>query len=212
MRGVEQISKRLMNWASILDPGTREQAVRTSEMPFIHPHLALMPDAHLGKGATVGSVLPTLEAIIPAAVGVDIGCGMIAVRTPWSVDEVRDRGPLAPLRGDIERAVPLSAGRYNKRLTVTAEKRVDELRELAGTLGVLQSVDATSPNWPTQLGSLGSGNHFIEVTADERQRVWLFLHSGSRGVGNRIASNHIVVAQKRAERDRLDLPERDLAR
>jgi RNA-splicing ligase RtcB len=208
---VERLGDKLLNWASILDHETRRQAERTASLPIVHPHVALMPDAHLGKGATVGSVLPTREAIIPAAVGVDIGCGMIAVRTPWSVDEVRQRGPLAPLRGDIERAVPLSAGRYNKRLTPTAEKRVEELRELAGSLGVLQSVDATSPNWPLQLGSLGSGNHFIEVTADERHRVWLFLHSGSRGVGNRIASNHIVVAQKRAERDRLDLPERDLA-
>jgi tRNA-splicing ligase RtcB (3'-phosphate/5'-hydroxy nucleic acid ligase) len=208
---VERLGDKLLNWASILDDLTLEQARRTASLPIVHPHVALMPDAHLGKGATVGSVLPTREAIIPAAVGVDIGCGMIAVRTPWSVDEVRDRGSLAPLRGDIERAVPLSAGRYNKRLTPTAEQRVEELRELAGSLGIEQSVDATSPNWPMQLGSLGSGNHFIEVTSDERQRVWLFLHSGSRGVGNRIASNHIVVAQKRAERDRLDLPERDLA-
>src|SRR4051812_49140401 len=170
-----------------------------------------MPDAHLGKGATVGSVLPTREAIIPAAVGVDIGCGMIAVRTPWSVDEVRERGPLAPLRGDIERAVPVSAGRYNKRLTPPADQRVEELRELAGNLGVEQSVDATAPNWPMQLGSLGSGNDFIEVTADEQQRVWLFLHSGSRGVGNKIAAWHIAIAWERARRERLDLPDRDLA-
>jgi tRNA-splicing ligase RtcB len=208
---MERLGDKLLNWASILDTETRLQAERTASLDIVHPHVALMPDAHLGKGATVGSVLPTRAAIIPAAVGVDIGCGMIAVRTPWSVDEVRDRGPLAPLRGDIERAVPLSAGRYNRRLTPTAEKRVAELRELAGSLGVQESVDATSPNWPLQLGSLGSGNHFIEVTADERRRVWLFLHSGSRGVGNRIASNHIAVARKRAERDRLDLPERDLA-
>jgi tRNA-splicing ligase RtcB (3'-phosphate/5'-hydroxy nucleic acid ligase) len=208
---VERLGDKLLNWASILDDLTLEQARRTASLPIVHPHVALMPDAHLGKGATVGSVLPTREAIIPAAVGVDIGCGMIAVRTPWSVDEVRDRGSLAPLRGDIERAVPLSAGRYNKRLTPTAEQRVEELRELAGSLGIEQSVDATSPNWPMQLGSLGSGNHFIEVTADEQQRVWLFRHSGSRGVGNRIAMRHIAIAVKRAERERLDLPERDLA-
>src|SRR6476659_3825891 len=101
---MEKINARLLNWASILEDNTREQALRTAAMPFVHPHVALMPDAHLGKGATVGSVLPTRGAIIPAAVGVDIGCGMIAVRTPWSVDEVRSRGSLAPLRGDIERA------------------------------------------------------------------------------------------------------------
>ena len=208
---MERLGDKLLNWASILDDLTLEQARRTASLPIVHPHVALMPDAHLGKGATVGSVLPTREAIIPAAVGVDIGCGMIAVRTPWSVDEVRDRGPLAPLRGDIERAIPLSAGKYNHRLTPTAEIRVEELRELAGALGVLESVDATSPNWPMQLGSLGSGNHFVELTGDEQSRVWLFLHSGSRGVGNRIAMRHIAIAHERAERDRLDLPERDLA-
>jgi tRNA-splicing ligase RtcB len=210
---VERLSDRLLNWASILDDQTRRQAENTASLPFIHPHVALMPDAHLGKGATVGSVLPTKGAIIPAAVGVDIGCGMIAVRTPWSVDEVRGRGPLAPLRGDIERAVPLSAGKYNKKLTESAKRRVAELEAKAHELGdrVLHSVTTTAPNWVMQLGSLGSGNHFIEVTADEQDRVWLFLHSGSRGVGNKIASKHIAIARQRAERDRLDLPDRDLA-
>jgi tRNA-splicing ligase RtcB len=210
---MEPLSEKLLNWASILDEQTRRQAENTASLPFVHPHVALMPDAHLGKGATVGSVLPTRSAIIPAAVGVDIGCGMIALRTPWSADEVRARGPLAPLRGDIERAVPLSAGKYNKRLTGSAQRRVHELEWYADELGrgVLASVRSTAPNWPEQLGSLGSGNHFIEVTADEQQRVWLFLHSGSRGVGNKIASRHIAVAQERARRERLDLPDRDLA-
>ncbi|HEX2076045.1 MAG TPA: RtcB family protein, partial [Geodermatophilus sp.] len=164
-------------------------------------------------GATVGSVLPTKGAIIPAAVGVDIGCGMIAVRTPWAADEVRARGPLGRLRGDIERAVPLSAGKYNKRLTESARRRVEELERYADELGdgVLSAVTSAAPNWPLQLGSLGSGNHFIEVTADEQDRVWLFLHSGSRGVGNKIASRHIAIAQQRARREHLDLPDRDLA-
>src|SRR3954471_14940340 len=189
------------------------QAERTGSLPFVPPHVALMPDAHLGKGATVGSVLPTKGAIIPAAVGVDIGCGMIAVRTPWAVDEVRARGPLAPLRGDIERAVPLSAGRYNKKLTVSAKRRVADLEAAADELGdrVLRSVTATAPNWALQLGSLGSGNHFIEVTADEEDRVWLFLHSGSRGVGNKIAQRHIAVARKACERWLIQLPDPDLA-
>jgi tRNA-splicing ligase RtcB (3'-phosphate/5'-hydroxy nucleic acid ligase) len=210
---VERLSEKLLNWASILDEQTRRQAERTASLPFVHPHVALMPDAHLGKGATVGSVLPTRGAIIPAAVGVDIGCGMIAVRTPWAADEVRARGPLGALRGDIERAVPLSAGKYNKRLTDSARRRVEELEKLAEQLGpwVLGSVYQTAPNWPLQLGSLGSGNHFIEVSADERDRVWLFLHSGSRGVGNKLAQRHIGVAQERARRERLDLPDRDLA-
>jgi len=210
---VERLSDRLLNWASILDDVTRRQAENTASLPFIHPHVALMPDAHLGKGATVGSVLPTRGAIIPAAVGVDIGCGMIAVRTPWSVDEVRARGPLAPLRGDIERAVPLSAGKYNRTLTDSAKRRVGELEDLAVDLGshILPAVTGATPNWQLQLGSLGSGNHFIEVTADEQDRVWLFLHSGSRGVGNKIAMRHIAIARKRAEQERQDLPDRDLA-
>jgi tRNA-splicing ligase RtcB len=210
---VERLSDTLLNWASILDEQTLRQAERTASLPFVHPHVALMPDAHLGKGATVGSVLPTREAIIPAAVGVDIGCGMIAVRTPWTADEVRGRGPLGALRGDIERAVPLSAGKYNKRLTDSARRRVEELEKHAEQLGpwVLGSVNQTAPNWPLQLGSLGSGNHFIEVTADELDRVWLFLHSGSRGVGNKLAQRHIGVAQERARTERLDLPDRDLA-
>ena len=210
---MERLSDRLLNWASILDDETRRQAERTASLPFVLPHVALMPDAHLGKGATVGSVLPTRGAIIPAAVGVDIGCGMIALRTPWSADEVRARGPLAPLRSDIERAVPLSAGRYNKRLTESAKRRVAELEDTARELGpwVLDAVHGAAPNWPLQLGTLGSGNHFIEVTADERDRVWLFLHSGSRGVGNKLASKHIAIAQQRARREHLDLPDRDLA-
>jgi tRNA-splicing ligase RtcB (3'-phosphate/5'-hydroxy nucleic acid ligase) len=210
---VERLSERLLNWASILDDETRRQAERTATLPFIHPHVALMPDAHLGKGATVGSVLPTRGAIIPAAVGVDIGCGMIAVRTPWSVDEVRSRGSLAPLRGDIERAVPLSAGKYNKKLTDSAKRRVAELEATADELGdrVLRSVTSTAPNWALQLGSLGAGNHFVEVTADEQDRIWLFLHSGSRGVGNKIAQKHIAIAQQRARDENLDLPDRDLA-
>jgi tRNA-splicing ligase RtcB (3'-phosphate/5'-hydroxy nucleic acid ligase) len=213
LAGVERLSDRLLNWASILDDETRRQAERTAALPFVHPYVALMPDAHLGKGATVGSVLPTRGAIIPAAVGVDIGCGMIAVRTPWTTDEVRGRGPLAPLRGDIERAVPLSAGKYNKKLTDSAKRRVAELEAKADELGpkVLGSITANAPNWTMQLGSLGSGNHFIEVTADEQDRVWLFLHSGSRGVGNKIASKHIAIAQERARREQLDLPDRDLA-
>src|SRR5881394_3574770 len=130
---MEQISRRLMNWASILEDGTRQQAVRTSQLPFIFPHVALMPDAHLGKGATVGSVIPTLGAIMPAAVGVDIGCGMAAVRTQYRRDELR--GDLSALRRAIEHAVPLSAGAYNNALTDTAAARVEQLTKAAENAG-----------------------------------------------------------------------------
>src|SRR3712207_6380144 len=202
---MERISERLLTWASILEPSTREQAERTAAMPFVHPHLALMPDAHLGKGATVGSVIPTDGAIIPAAVGVDIGCGMMAVRTQFQAADLR--GDLAVLHGWISRAIPLSAGRYNKRLTDTARPRVEELRALPGA----GQADGAAPHWPLQLGSLGSGNHFIEVSLDEADRVWLFLHSGSRGVGNKLAQKHIKVAQEQCRRRHIQLPDRDLA-
>jgi tRNA-splicing ligase RtcB len=202
---MEKITPRLLNWASILEPSTREQAERTSRMPFIRPHLALMPDAHLGKGATVGSVIPTEGAIMPAAVGVDIGCGMMAVRTQFSATDLR--GNLAPLHGQIARAVPLSAGGRNTKLTPSAQQRVEELRGLPG----VDQADGAVAHWPLQLGSLGSGNHFIEVSLDEADRVWLFLHSGSRGVGNRLAQKHILVAQEQCRRRFVELEDRDLA-
>jgi tRNA-splicing ligase RtcB (3'-phosphate/5'-hydroxy nucleic acid ligase) len=204
---MEKIGQRLVNWASILDPGTREQAERAAMMPFIHPHIALMPDAHLGRGATVGSVIPTLGAIMPAAVGVDIGCGMAAVRTQFHVDELRAKGSLAPLREAIERAIPLGAGHHNRKVVATAQPRVEELATLADEAGF--DPTRVKSGWEAQLGTLGSGNHFIEVTVDEADRVWLFLHSGSRGVGNKIASRHIAVAREACAGE--DLPDTDLA-
>jgi tRNA-splicing ligase RtcB len=205
---MKQLTPKLISWASILEDNTREQAETTARMPFIHPHLALMPDAHLGLGATVGSVIPTLGAIIPAAVGVDIGCGMIAVRTAYTRDQLpADR---RSLREAIERAIPLSAGAANRTVSRDhTEQRLQELRELAEKA----ELDPASyaGRWELQLGTLGSGNHFIEVTVDELDRVWLFLHSGSRGVGNKIAQKHIAIARKLCERWWIDLPHRDLA-
>jgi tRNA-splicing ligase RtcB (3'-phosphate/5'-hydroxy nucleic acid ligase) len=205
----EQISTKLHSWASILDPAAREQAVRTASTHLVQPHLALMPDAHVGMGATVGSVIPTQGAIIPAAVGVDIGCGMIAVRTQWTEQELRGAGSLTRLREAIERAVPVSAGVYNTRLTDSARRRVARLEEQAASAGI--DPDGYARTWRLQLGTLGSGNHFIEVTVDEDGTVWLFLHSGSRGVGNKIAQHHIQVAVRRCRRLKIDLPDKDLA-
>lgn len=205
---MEYINEKLINWASILDPGTRAQAELTATMPFIHPHLALMPDAHLGKGATVGSVIPTLGAIMPAAVGVDIGCGMVAVRTQFHVDDLpEDR---SVVRKAIARAVPLSAGGRNRSITREhTQERLSELRDRADDVGF--DPGSYARVWDLQLGTLGSGNHFLEVTLDEADRVWLFLHSGSRGVGNRIAQHHIGVAQQVCLDAGVDLPDRDLA-
>jgi len=206
---MQQISKRLMNWASILEPDVREQAERTAGMLFIYPHLALMPDAHLGKGATVGSVIPTLGAIMPAAVGVDIGCGMMAVRTQFTGADMGERGDLASLRVAIENAIPLSAGKYNEAVRQAPETaaRIADLEAKDGA----DSAGRIAPNWRLQLGSLGSGNHFIEITLDERGRVWLFLHSGSRGVGHRLAVQHIRAARAECTKWWISLPDPDLA-
>lgn len=203
---METLTPTLMSWASILEDNTREQAERTARMPFIHPHVALMPDAHLGLGATVGSVIPTLGAIIPAAVGVDIGCGMIAVRTQYAVTDLPD--DRRQVREAIERAIPLNAGAANRTVSREhTEQRLEHLRELAAAAGFDPASYARK--WDLQLGTLGSGNHFIEITADETGGVWLFLHSGSRGVGNRIAQKHIAVAREACAG--VELPDRDLA-
>jgi len=211
---MKKINDRLFSWASILDGNAEEQARTTSTMPFIYPHVALMPDAHLGLGATVGSVIPTLRAVMPAAVGVDIGCGMIAVKTQFTRSDLTERmrtaaKTLKDLREDIERAVPTSAGAYNRKIVATAEPRIAELEELAAKAGFDPATYVG--NWRLQLGTLGSGNHFIEVSVDETDAVWLFLHSGSRGVGNRIAGKHIKVAQKLMEKWWISLPDVDLA-
>jgi tRNA-splicing ligase RtcB (3'-phosphate/5'-hydroxy nucleic acid ligase) len=203
---------RLHNWASLIEENTLRQAIQTSTMPFINPYVALMPDAHLGMGATVGSVIPTDHAIIPAAVGVDIGCGMIALRTQFMHEDLlRGRGPrpLLPMRQQIERLIPLSAGKYNEQVWPDAEPYITNLEDTPGA-SFADEIDGKT-DWRLQLGTLGSGNHFIEVTVDEHQRVWLFLHSGSRGVGNKIAMHHIAVAKMVNKAYYIDLPDPDLA-
>lgn len=202
---MKQLTPKLFSWASIIEDNTQAQAIMTSKMPFIYHHMALMPDAHLGKGATVGSVIPTVGAIIPAAVGVDIGCGMIAVKTQYTVDDLKDKD-LSVLRQSIERSIPLSAGIYNRELTETAQARIDYLSGKAK-----KDYKQFVSNWELHLGSLGSGNHFIEISKDEENNIWLFLHSGSRGIGNKIAVHHIEIAQKLAERWYISLEDRDLA-
>jgi tRNA-splicing ligase RtcB len=204
----KRLAPRLISWASILDAQTEAQAVRAARMPFVHPHIALMPDAHLGKGATVGSVIPTERAIIPAAVGVDIGCGMIAVQTQFQAAELPANR--APLRKAIEASIPLGAGQYNTRIRrPETSLRIADLESLALKLSV--SADSYAANWREQLGSLGSGNHFIEVSLDQDDRVWMFLHSGSRGIGNKIAKHHIAQAQDLMKTWWIDLPDPDLA-
>lgn len=200
---------KLLNFASQIDDSTVEQAKQTASMPFVHPHVALMPDAHAGKGSAVGTVIPTLDAVIPAAVGVDIGCGMVAAKTVYTESELAGRD-LGELRVAIEKSIPLSPGNYNAnrdRFPFTRAK-IEELEALAESTQVDLS---HSPKWREQLGSLGGGNHFIELCIDDTGCVWMFLHSGSRGVGNKIAQRHIKVAQMLMKRWWIELPNPDLA-
>jgi tRNA-splicing ligase RtcB len=206
---IEQINPKLLSWASILEDQARAQAVATSQLPFIRPHVALMPDAHWGMGSTVGSVIPTMGVVMPAAVGVDIGCGMSATRTNLNADDLDYLPPLVELRHLIEREVPVSMGKYRTELSATARVRVRELESMA--VGQSVEPDHYTPNWRLQLGSLGSGNHFIEICLDENDQMWVFLHSGSRGVGNKIAMHHVKIAQKQCARWHIQLPHKDLA-
>jgi len=184
-----------------------DQLKNTAEMPFIFKHVAAMPDCHLGMGATVGSVIATKNAIMPAAVGVDIGCGMIAVKTKFYEKDLPNS--LREIREGIERRVPVSAGGYNSKITKTAEQRIKKLGDDALISG--NDPDHFDNKWSMQLGTLGSGNHFIEISLDENDQVWVVLHSGSRGIGNKLAQNHIKVAQKLMDDMHITLKDRDLA-
>ena len=187
------ISKRILSWIPPveIDVNVINQVTLLSSLPFIWPHVALMPDCHLGKGASVGSCIPTVGAVIPAAVGVDIGCGMVASKTDMDRSDLPD--DLGVIRRAIETTIPLSAGRYNQKyFNCMTQTEVRELEDMAEDR--LPFYDKTSPNWRMQLGSLGSGNHFIEIVLDENEAVWVFLHSGSRGIGNRLAQHHIGIA------------------
>jgi tRNA-splicing ligase RtcB (3'-phosphate/5'-hydroxy nucleic acid ligase) len=202
-------SHKIVNFASEIDPATLEQAKQTAALPFVYPYVALMPDAHFGKGAAVGTVIPTLGAVIPAAVGVDIGCGMIAARTRFTADDIAGKDT-ARLRSSLESAIPLSAGSYNRSLRRFAftQGRLKRLEDLAAE----SNVDLShSPKWKEQLGTLGGGNHFIELCVDGDDGVWMFLHSGSRGVGYKVATHHINVAKQLCRDRHVSLPNADLA-
>ncbi len=204
-----KISDRALSWVppEQIEEQALEQIRNISGMPFVFRHVAVMPDCHFGMGATVGSCIPTKDAIIPAAVGVDIGCGMIAVKTSLTKSDMPE--DLSDLRVAIESRIPLSAGRYNGRVRKTARPRVELLEEKAGER--LAFYDKLSKNWRRQVGSLGSGNHFIEIVLDEDEDVWAFLHSGSRGIGNRIATHHIRKAKALMDEAGVKLMDKDLA-
>lgn len=198
-----------------IEKAAADQIQNTSELPFIFKHVAVMPDAHCGKGSTVGTVIPTKGAVIPAAVGVDIGCGMISVRTNLRKEDI---GDLNQIRLGIERRIPMSMGKFNDKISPSAKKRIKELEDLSKIGQPLWTIDDKktrydfiSPNWREQLGTLGGGNHFIEVCLDETDTIWITLHSGSRGVGNKIGNMHIKKAQELMDKMHIKLKDKDLA-
>jgi RNA-splicing ligase RtcB len=206
------INPKLISWASDIDPDTIRQAEKTARLPIVEGHVALMPDAHVGIGATVGSVIPTKGAVIPAAVGVDIGCGMIAAELDVTEDQLPDS--LQPLLARIERAVPAGVGRGHDpgargASAEAAGRRADRWLDTHRPATALSAAQATRA--ARQFGTLGSGNHFFEISLDERGRVWVVLHSGSRGIGNQLAQAHIDKARKSARKAMLSLEDLNLA-
>lgn len=196
----------------------QQQVNNIASLPFIHKHVAIMPDVHYGMGATVGSVIPTVGAIIPAAVGVDIGCGMIAQRTSLMASDLPDN--LFGLRSLLEAAIP--HGRTNNGMAGDrgAWGQVPEAQlamfavqheQIAPLIKKYPKLQKSIDRAPTHLGTLGTGNHFVEICVDEEQRVWIMLHSGSRGIGNAIGSYFIELAKKDMEKYFINLPDKDLS-
>ena len=198
------------------DDNALAQLRNVARLPIVHAHVAAMPDVHWGIGATVGSVIPTRGAIIPAAVGVDIGCGMTATRTTLTADDLPDN--LKGLRSDIERAIPHGrtnrGGKGDRGAWQDPPARAEDAwrRMRPGYERIVERHPKLDRGATvSQLGTLGGGNHFVEVCLDEAQRVWVMLHSGSRGVGNRIGTHFIALAKKDMERHLHNLPDEDLA-
>lgn len=208
----EEGSRPVHIWTQDVDAGALQQLKNVAKLPFIHAHgIAAMPDVHWGIGATVGSVIATKGAIIPAAVGVDIGCGMNAVRTSLKAVDLPDS--LAEIRHSIERGVPLGAGgRHQKAETLDAHfKRLPHGDRWDRVLIFGLIGDKAEEKASSQLGTLGSGNHFIELCLDENQDVWVMLHSGSRGTGNILGRHYIEKAKQVMAKYFVTLPDKDLA-
>jgi len=192
---MRKITDRLYSWASELEDVTLEQAEVLSRLPIVEGHVALMPDAHLGIGSTVGSVIPTKGAVIPAAVGVDIGCGMIAARTDRTADHLPDS--LDPFVQAMEDVVPAGLGRWHAHASEEARAWWAARRGTTGT----ELTPKQEQRLMVQLGTMGGGNHFFEVALDEAGRAWILMHSGSRGVGNQLANVHMEVAKATCDFD-----------
>lgn len=195
-----------------IDSSAMEQLTNISKLPFIHSHIAAMPDVHTGIGATIGSVIPTKGAIIPASIGVDIGCGMSAIRLSLTAENLPDN--LKKVRSVIENAIPVGfdmhKGIQAKNSTVKSlDKRLEHIFDKHRA--ITKMLKRPHETWTQQLGTLGGGNHFIELCLDENQNVWVMLHSGSRGIGNTIGRYFINLAKRDMETHLKQLPHRDLA-
>jgi len=195
-----------------VEPSARQQLVNISRLPILHHHVAAMPDVHTGIGATVGSVIATDRAIIPAAVGVDIGCGMIAARTSLTGNQL-DQRSLRRVFDQITRDVPVGHGQHRdgREIRDAVSPLARGLRDILDEHPEIRKRFRRAHNWAQQMGTLGGGNHFIEVCVDEANSVWVMLHSGSRGIGNAIGSYFIELARRDMERELANLPDRDLA-
>jgi len=200
-------------WTPELEPLARRQLENVARLPIVHGHVAAMPDVHAGIGATVGSVIPTKGAIVPAAVGVDIGCGVNAVQLSLKASDLPES--LARVRSAIEAAVPVGfemhrgVDRERKHAAQELAAGLGHILERNPKLGTMQK--DVRETWVRQLGTLGGGNHFIELCLDESQDVWVMLHSGSRGIGNVIGRYFIERARREMEKSEVHLPDRDLA-
>lgn len=209
MRPSEEAPGVLVWGADGIDDAAIDQAARAASLPFVEGHVALMPDAHVGKGSTVGSVIPTQGAVIPAAVGVDIGCGMIAVETSLTSASLPDS--LDGLFDEIARRIPAGLGKDFRGEGDTHEPGQRWLADHYPEERVDPLDAAQERTVRDQFGTLGSGNHFVEVSLDEDDAVWLVVHSGSRGIGNQLAQHHISEARGLMEQYFIDLPDPDLA-
>ena len=199
-------------WTDDIDERSKEQLANIASLPFIHHHVAAMPDVHLGIGATIGAVIATHKAIIPAAVGVDLGCGMVATRLSITANDLDEKG-LKKVFDQITRDVPVGRAQHREdRVLLDAARPFEPgLKALTERHPQLLKSFGKFSRWTNQMGTLGGGNHFIEVCLDEADSVWVMLHSGSRGIGNAIADYFIKLARRDMERWMIQLPDRDLA-
>ena len=203
-------------WADYVDDKTQEQLSNIGRLPFIHKHIAVMPDCHFGKGSTIGSVIPTIKAIIPSAVGVDIGCGIIAQQTNLTSKDLPDN--LYDLRMIIEKNIPMVM--FDKDTELTSNIKDKYMLNQGNFIGSFlnrmndfydRKLGVYHEKWHSQIGSLGGGNHFIEICLDELDKVWIMIHSGSRGMGNTIGRKFIEKAKMNMEKFFITLPDKDLS-